>query len=446
MTGQSYSSVIAPLVLEYAAPKHRASPTNKAKVVQAIIHGESVGSLTDVYIRLIQISRAGRKTRKSCPSEADSVRQATPAKNQHMKFSIWAVALAAAFLTTACGGGGGGGASGSDSSSGSSSSGTGSGSTGGSTSTTSNAYVTVGDYRTYLVLGTLIVPGGTGNLGPAGGYYVTDTVTGVGSDGSYTVTEADSMQDPISSKTLSSNLQELAYKTPTFSCSNSPQTDNPGRNLTVGQNWNISYTRTCINSAGIKTAVTSIVNSGYVKRSMTYPITSTNSVNAYELVYEVASTPEQGVTTYTSYDCYKDSNNGQILSCGSLANTPGVKESYSYNWTFVGNSAAGGSTQNPTALAYAGWWSFSWTGSTSGTCPKVALNNSGFLSGSCTYVDQNGQTNTANLVGGVRPTGVLVNLKVGSTIAMTGAFTTPLQGSGTWSSSDASGTWQAVHL
>jgi len=102
-------------------------------------------------------------------------------------------------------------------------------------------------------------------------------------------------------------------------------------------------------------------------------------------------------------------------------------------------------TIGDTVSAYAGTWSASYQGGDTGTCSAIAVDATGYLSGSCISTSVGG---TFTVSGQVTPIGTVSFTASGSTSSggtFTGSFSAA-SGSGTWTwpSHSASGTWTAA--
>jgi hypothetical protein len=168
----------------------------------------------------------------------------------------------------------------------------------------------------------------------------------------------------------------------------------------------------------------------------------------------VVSTAAGSVTT-TTETCWVDLVTGRAVECSSTwrtvptgqttATAAGTRTDRLEAYSIGGKAAVG-----PAVRRFAGYWQFTFTGGSQGGCDNVQVETSGRITGSCRLRSAAGVYSTPFTVGGsVAADGTLnVTTKDGSTVS--GSFSSPIAGSGTWRSVDSTGStrtgsWTAVH-
>ena len=281
---------------------------------------------------------------------------------------------------------------------------------------------------------------GTAAAAP-GAYLTTRTISNVKSDSSFTSVTTWSDGSTRVQFDLDVDFQEIGYLRGNTLCTNSPKVDSPGNSLTVGQTWDLRYTRTCVTNTS--STSTQFSNRGSVTAIEDFT-TPAGTFTSYKLVYVVIATSSAGQTT-SNFTCWRSRILNRTVSCD-----------FTDTFTAVGNAAptstevytqrliATNVTNYPSNIVsparFAGNWSLTWAGSNTGTC-AIVVAASGTLSGPCQATSP---VQNSTVTGSVDAAGTLRGTTT-SGASFVGSMTSPMDASGNWTNVGASGTWRAIH-
>jgi hypothetical protein len=222
-------------------------------------------------------------------------------------------------------------------------------------------------------------------------------------------------------------------------CTNSPSDVVVPLPASVGSSWNNNFTQTCtggspssstFNNTGSMTALESVV-------------TPAGTFNAGKFVFTQTEVRSGSYTQVIHYTCWIDVVTGRTVKCDSTYTyTPQVGSvvTGTDSFTLIGYKASGLSS-SATVARFAGTWSGSYAGSSSGTCSSLVVASNGDITGSC--VD--GNVGSFTVTGTVNAAGT-VSMTASTGPTFSGTLSTTSTGSGTWIGvPSGGGTWTATH-
>jgi hypothetical protein len=277
---------------------------------------------------------------------------------------------------------------------------------------------------------------GAGNV-----FWYTKTFA-VNTNGSFSQTVSYSDGSTRANSTFSSNFEELTYESGGINCNNNPQATYPGSQLWIGLKWDVSFIRTCRSSNG--TTTTSNAFKGRVV-GFEYVTTPTGIYGAYKYYDTRESFYQDGSKRRTNWVCWRSKEINRFIKCtANYTYTPPSASQASTSGSIIeileGLQVRSSSSNLLVPGRFSGQWDQTWVGSNAGTC-SLTVSTLGLISGTCT---PSGIYGSYALSGTVRADGT-VQATISSGAAVFGTYVSPLNASGTWSNSGASGSWVAQH-
>jgi hypothetical protein len=329
-------------------------------------------------------------------------------------------------MLTACGGGGGGGTQPAAS-------------TPAAPSTYKLSKHTVTDFESQFVT-PIATSAGTAVAAP---YWETAVTTTANADGSYTQAR---VYDARYARTYADFSADGGRKTSANGCNfiYTPSFTRVPETLALGQSWEASTTRTCVDSSTENTAITSKGSVVAIEPVTVAAGTFSALKTVTTLTYRFSTS-----TTVTVETCWRDTITGLDVKCElASTNTPvditKVPTKQAMTTELGGYAQAATGRQKLNVERYAGRWQVWFTGTADGTC-SVFITKTGGISGAC----NNNFGLNFDIAGTVDPRGTAqFNLRdLGATgPGFSGSFESPLKISGTWSAGTDSGTWYMLHL
>lgn len=232
----------------------------------------------------------------------------------------------------------------------------------------------------------------------------------------------------------------------TSNCTYSPPYRSPPPpGNTVGQAYSMTSTQSCVppvSGSGTPSTSTSTVNGSInAIEERTVPA---GTFQTFKYTMQSQSVSTTGISAATE-TCWIDASTGHTVECSSSstftpANTSSLSSSSSFVMRMVAYGAGGRAPVGDAVRRFAGAWTASLSGDDSGTCSSVIISASGAISASCTSTAAGAFTLTGNVSADGTATAVASN-----GASLTGSFTSPSTGSGTWRNGTLSGTWSATH-
>ena len=298
---------------------------------------------------------------------------------------------------------------------------------------------TVNDFESQYVTPIATVAG----TPVAAAYLETAVTTTANADGSYTQAR---VYDASYDRTYADFSADGGRKTSANSCNFifTPSFAKVPDTLALGQSWEVSTTRTCVDSATENTAITAKGSVVAIEPLTVAAGTFSALKTVNTLTYRSPTS-----TTVTQETCWRDTITGLDLKCDlASTNTPAdttkapTRQASTRELSGYAQAATG--RQQLNVERFAGKWQVWFTGTSDGVC-SVSITKTGGVSGTCA----NNFGFDFDIVGTVDPQGTAkFNLRDVSATGpgFSGRFESPLKISGTWSAGTDSGTWYMLHL
>jgi hypothetical protein len=294
---------------------------------------------------------------------------------------------------------------------------------------------TAGDYFTYNVTVT-----------PTGQSAINSTVTRayptVNGDGSGTRIDTYSTPSARSNLTYDALFGTTGYtvgSTGSTTCTDSPSLIIIPVPATTSTSWNNNSTQTC---TGLSPSTITLNVSGSLT-AFESVVTPAGTFYAGKVSYTETETQTGVFTEVLNFTCWVDTVTGRLVKCNATYTyTPnsGTAITGSETVTLAGYSAASLSSV-PTVARFAGTWTGSYSGTSSGSCSNLVVNTAGSISGSCSDINVGAFTVT----GTVNVNGT-INMTASTGATFTGTLSSTINGSGTWiGAPSGGGSWTAAH-
>lgn len=282
-------------------------------------------------------------------------------------------------------------------------------------------------------------------------YARTDYVASVSGDGSIKLLSPLSNYRVPEQSELDASFQRVGFTSGTGRvCTHSPATTGPGRNLTVGATWDLSFTRNCADAKGVLSQFRAKSVGRVVARELFNTVAGTFDAHKLSYVFTL-DYKDAGLGTTTSTEqttCWYSAVFERPLACDTSWNqvserggqTPTSYISYQLTGLLLANYPVAA----PTVQRFSGEWLLSWAGASTGVCTKLYVSLAGIASfAGC----DSSQTpfSLPWLLGTVDANGALRAISSSGDV-ISGTFASTLSASGTWrSTSGMTGTWVASH-